>query len=930
MPWFLFMGLLVIKAFPHYSRFFNKPKKPYFSRVHITFCLMTVIQPKYLIITLTLLIGGQTAFCQNSTWDYPDEILISGCTKLEVAAIHGVNQEKLDYRWVFPDGKEVQGRVVIHCFDRAGKYVIRQITKDMTHDRIVRYDSLTINLRADFKLDFVSTVKAGGVTEMESVVSGKAKTEGVEIFWDLGDGEFASGEKITYRFVDPSKKTVRVLAKVTFENQTYYLSKTATVSQKYANVSGGFPQQIKWAASVLDFTSQYSPFEYNASKALGPPDVVGIGARKSNAWRAKNPEKPQFIVLEFDHPEPINQVLVVEGSWPSQLREIVLYDDKLNPYPIDSIMTKYTKLPELRSVLLRFPLTTYSVRAVRIEMKMSKTETGSIDAVGISSDKSPIENAPIVLDRISADDFELIRLGSQVNSKYNELNPILSADGNRLYFSRQYHPDNIGGVKDREDIWFAEKDPQTGEWGPAKNMGAPWNNEHPNFIASIAVVDGRETFILGNQYLKGGQMKAGISMAFIENGEYSAPINMDINGYFNYSNRVDFFMTPDGQTLLISSESEISYGLYDLYVCKREGPTKWSAPINLGFSINTTGMDESPFLSNDGTTLYFSSDGYNGYGGKDVFSSKRLDDTWTNWSTPMNIGPTVNGPGDEKYFIVPASNEHMFFSKGEPRKDLDIYQVRFKKNYVVLRGRVEDLDGIPVQDADVVFVGQDAKYYYTRTDADGEFENLVAENTTWKVAVAKNSMRQVEEVAVNVSKSDTTVPVIKMKMLDSGQSPNPFINLLALQSQEKSNVMNEAAFWELLDNMKEGDVIGLFYVHFDRNSSYLQPKSFVQLDALAEFLKSNQDIRVELSAHTDSRESHEYNQWLSDRRANRVKEYLVNKEALESNIDAQGYGETQLLNDCSDNKPCKESQHQVNRRVEIKILKRGAAVVSSD
>ena len=106
--------------------------------------------------------------------------------------------------------------------------------------------------------------------------------------------------------------------------------------------------------------------------------------------------------------------------------------------------------------------------------------------------------------------LEAERLSTNVNSTYIEHSPILSPDGKTLYFSRQFHPDNMGGVDDNEDIWYSELDEETGDWLPAKNLGPPLNNAGPNFISSVTQdEDGNTTFLLGNRYGKKGSHVCG-------------------------------------------------------------------------------------------------------------------------------------------------------------------------------------------------------------------------------------------------------------------------------------------------------------------------------------------------------------------------------------------------------------------------------------
>jgi outer membrane protein OmpA-like peptidoglycan-associated protein len=149
-------------------------------------------------------------------------------------------------------------------------------------------------------------------------------------------------------------------------------------------------------------------------------------------------------------------------------------------------------------------------------------------------------------------------------------------------------------------------------------------------------------------------------------------------------------MDPSAEVLLFALEREDGMGGLDLYVSFREtGPgqgflgrlqtgERWTEPLSLGATINTAGMEGSVFLAADGKTLYFSSDGRSGYGGFDMYLSRRLDDSWIKWSEPLNLGPTINSGRDEYYYTIPATGDYAYFSSdlsGNP----DLYRIRLPR-----------------------------------------------------------------------------------------------------------------------------------------------------------------------------------------------------------------------------------------------------------
>jgi flagellar motor protein MotB len=267
-------------------------------------------------------------------------------------------------------------------------------------------------------------------------------------------------------------------------------------------------------------------------------------------------------------------------------------------------------------------------------------------------------------------------LDGRVNSAFIEFGPTLTKDGKRLYFSRQGHPKNTGGAKD-EDIWYCEFNDSTQTWSEAINIGAPLNNNGPNFISGVGV--NGDTLLLGNEYGKGGSMKAGLSLTIRDGKAWSFPSPIDIENNYNLSNRTSFDISNDRKVLIIAQKKADTEGELDLYVTFRRPNNKnrYSAKesINMGPIINTFGDETSPFLAYDNRTLYFSSNGHNGYGGQDIFVSHRLDETWKNWSRPENLGPGINTVHDDTFFGFTPRSRYAYYSRGLTSSNLDIYRL---------------------------------------------------------------------------------------------------------------------------------------------------------------------------------------------------------------------------------------------------------------
>jgi outer membrane protein OmpA-like peptidoglycan-associated protein len=299
------------------------------------------------------------------------------------------------------------------------------------------------------------------------------------------------------------------------------------------------------------------------------------------------------------------------------------------------------------------------------------------------------------------------QLNHLVNTPYRELGPMPTKDGKRLYFSRQGHPDNTGGEVD-EDIWYCEFDDGTQSWTKAINIGPPLNSIGPNFITGIGLYG--DTLLLANVYGKNGKMSSGVSVSVKVGNLWSFPVPVKIQGDYNFAGKASYDLSHDRNTLIIAQQKIDSYGKLDLYVAFRDPdsgyPYAGRESINLGSVINTSGNETSPWLAYDGRTLYFASDGHNGYGGYDIFMSKRLDHTWTHWSEPVNMGPGINSPFDDMSFNYNPNNRYAYFARGLTADNTDIYRIDmtylFKNTDSALEAFGNDINSVEMGQTEIV------------------------------------------------------------------------------------------------------------------------------------------------------------------------------------------------------------------------------------
>src|ERR1700704_201580 len=245
-----------------------------------------------------------------------------------------------------------------------------------------------------------------------------------------------------------------------------------------------YGQQVQWASKVLEFSSELTSVQYAALQALGKPNVLPAGGQNPNAWTPDKPKRLEFIKLGYASPIQIQQIAIAESYNPSALYKVYIYDEAGKEYLIHTFSPMAVPLKAMmRNIFVE--KTPYKVAAVKIEFDgQSLPDYYSLDAVAISDSSYPII-ADIDLPDLLAKGLIVEQLDKNINSDYSELNPLLSPDGKTLYFSRRNHPENVGGVNDKEDIWFSEIGPD-GKWEIAKNMGPKFNNEGPNFVNAVA------------------------------------------------------------------------------------------------------------------------------------------------------------------------------------------------------------------------------------------------------------------------------------------------------------------------------------------------------------------------------------------------------------------------------------------------------------
>ncbi len=474
-------------------------------------------------------------------------------------------------------------------------------------------------------------------------------------------------------------------------------------------------------------------------------------------------------------------------------------------------------------------------------------------------------------------------LGPSVNSRYEELAPVISPDGRTIYFIVDGSPHGEG----KQDIYFSRLD-ENGEWLPAENVGPPLNTKGHDGILSVSP-DGTSA-LLGGVYRGDGSKGNGHSIARMKGGRWRDPEEVKIDDYYNNNQLTSAFLSTSGKYLLLALERRDGQGDLDLYVCFKKGDGSWTAPKSLGSDINTDGTDGTPFLATDDKTLYFSSNGRVGLGSQDMYKAERLDDSWTNWSRPENLGKQVNSAGWDAYYTIPAQGDIAYFvSSGEGSIGMsDIWKITLPQKarpgaVVTISGRVMEPDSTPV--------GADISWERLATG-----ENMGTAHSN-DITGEYMIILPVGEAYGYVAEKENYLP-----------------------SSENLDLTEAGAYAEIhhdiiITPIKRGAQTVLKNIFFDFDEITLKPESVGELNRLKELFGDNPNIEVEIAGHTDSVGTKSYNLKLSRGRAQSVADWLIENGIALSRLTVMGYGESQPIADNAT-----EEGMQQNRRVVFEVI----------
>lgn len=654
---------------------------------------------------------------------------------------------------------------------------------------------------------------------------------------------------------------------------------------------------VQWASKVIGVSSEYSDVdraqspENKAEQVLGKPNKIPAYGYSPCAWSPAKPDNPEgeWIKVAFDKPMKIHQIVVAENLNPGSISKVAVYDIIEKEYVVYNNPNVGALNAKARMFSIMYS-SEFEVRAVKIFLSTAKVVGfNQIDAIGISDSKETIEaKINVVKEPEVKVKAKPENLGAGINSEFQEIVPTVSPDGKTIFFTRSKHPENVEN-SEKQDIWYAEIK-EDGKFGKAINMGKPINTKHHNSSFSISP-DGN-TMLLNNLYLENDEMNKGLSLTTKQaNGKWGKPTEVRIDDYYNLNMYSEFCLSQDGKILIMTIQRADSKGGKDLYFSRSKGDGTWSVPVSMGNVVNTATSETSPFLASDGKTLYYSTAGFSGYGANDIFVTRRLDDSWTNWSEPQNLGPEINTPEWDGYFSITAKADYAYYcSYANTMGDSDIFRVKVKDQnkpdpVALIKGNVYNKKtGKPIESKivyDILPNGDNAGNASSNPQT-GAYKVVLPLKKNYALLAEAHGFIPVED---NIDLTDS-------------------VNYVEI---------NKDLY---LVPIEKGEVLELNNIFFIRSEYQLLPASFPELNRIAMAMKENPKMEIRLEGHTEVFGKRKDQYRLAEGRINSVKGYLVRQGIEAKRIDTKPYG-----GDRPKTTETTEEARAKNRRVEMRITK---------
>ena len=424
----------------------------------------------------------------------------------------------------------------------------------------------------------------------------------------------------------------------------------------------------------------------------------------------------------------------------------------------------------------------------------------------------------------------------------------------------------------------------------SNTINTKFNESSPAFTK-----DGKTMYFTRNNYLNGKKRKADDKTTWIKiykatytNNEWGNIIELPFNND-NYSTAHPS-LSADEKTLYFASDMPGGYGGPDIYKVAIKGNNSYGKPENLGATINTKGRETFPFIT-ENDVLYFASNGHLGLGGLDIFESKLENNKF---SIPINLAKPINSPNDDFSFIINTQKKGFISSNRANGKGFDdIYS--FTKCSTTVFGKVIDIDTKSIL--------PNAKV--SLLDKNNTIISEIVVNKEGKYSFEIDCKEAYYIRAFNAEYETTEIPFTsKMNTKETELNVDLTRNVFPI---------------EIGTDLAKLFKISLIY--FDLDKWNIRPDAALDLEKIIAVMKEYPAMEIAIRSHTDSRQTHKYNELLSTRRANSTLAFMVENGIEKNRLTANGFGETELINECSDGVFCTEEAHQLNRRSEFIVTK---------
>lgn len=504
----------------------------------------------------------------------------------------------------------------------------------------------------------------------------------------------------------------------------------------------------------------------------------------------------------------------------------------------------------------------------------------------------------------------------EVNSKFQDVRPVIADDGKTLYLNRRFHPENMRGEKDFQDVWVSRLDPK-GFWSKPFNLKEPYNNKKANDL--VRASKNGDSLIFVNDGYKGVSSELAL---FLKNNKKG--IELPIDGYYNNSPYVDFDYFFREKVIIMAVERKDSEGDQDLYYSVfQPEDNRYSTPMKMGDVINSEKADFAPFLTVDGNTLFFASYGHKGNGAADLFMSHRLGDGWEDWSEPENLGKVINSAFEETFVSIDPDLNYLYYDSYPPgANNRDIWRATLddtiKEKILAAKdkNKPKERPAIAENNPEEIEIADQFTTESDEVPSENETPTLVAETDPEKETLSKPEQapitenRKLGEVKID-KEINSNETVALSETTEKGNDKQGFFSKIG--EKLGLGVKNEPINY--FDAGNKGSKIGR-NVYFGFNSDKIQFKQNSLIELIATELENKPNTKILIEGHTDATGGEDINKDLSCRRAKNVKEALISLgvNALRVEISCEGKERPIATNDDE------YEGRELNRRVEFYVF----------